>query len=83
MTKELRALAGTWKPIATENNGYKASAGDLDGIIWIRDADGKWTMRRGDKAVVEWAVKGIDPTKNPLLRLFRPGRLEGDRRPSC
>jgi uncharacterized protein (TIGR03067 family) len=65
LTKELRALAGTWKPMATENNGYKSSEGDLDGILWIRDADGKWTMRRGDKAVVEWAVKGIDPTKSP------------------
>ena len=65
LTKELKALAGTWRPISAENNGYKSSEGDLDGILWIRDADGKWTARRGDKAVVEWAVKKIDPTKNP------------------
>jgi len=64
-TKELKALAGTWRPISAENNGYKASAENLKGDRWIRDADGKWTMRRGDKTVVEWAVKKIDATKNP------------------
>jgi uncharacterized protein (TIGR03067 family) len=64
-TKELKALAGTWRPISTENNGYQASEADLKGERWIRDADGKWTMRRGDKAVVEWAIKKIDATKHP------------------
>jgi len=64
-TNELKALAGTWRPISTENNGYKASKEDLKDTLWIRDADGKWTMRRGDKTVVEWAVKKIDATKNP------------------
>ncbi len=63
--KELKALAGTWRPISAENNGYKASAEDLKGILWFRDADGKWTARRDDKNVVEWAVKKIDATKNP------------------
>jgi len=65
ITKELKALAGSWRPISTENNGYKSREGDLAGILWIRDADGKWTAWRGDKAVVEWAVKKIDPTQNP------------------
>ncbi len=64
-TKELKSLAGTWRPISTENNGYKSSEGDLKDILWIRDADGKWTARRGDKTLVEWAVKKIDATKNP------------------
>jgi uncharacterized protein (TIGR03067 family) len=63
--KELKAMAGTWRPISAENNGYQASAEDLKGILWFRDADGKWTARRGDKNVVEWAVKKIDATKNP------------------
>ena len=65
ITKELKALAGSWRPISTENNGYKSREGDLTGILWIRDADGKWTARRGDKVLVEWAVKKIDPTQNP------------------
>ena len=64
-TKELKALAGTWRPISAENNGYKASEEDLKGTLWIRDADGKWTLRRGTETLVEWAVKQIDATKNP------------------
>jgi uncharacterized protein (TIGR03067 family) len=63
--KELKALAGTWRPISAENNGYKTSGEDLKGDLWIRDADGKWTLRRGGKTVVEWAAKNIDATKNP------------------
>jgi len=64
-TKELKSLAGTWRPIFTENNGHKAAEGDLNGILWTRDADGKWTARRGDKTLVEWVVKKIDATKYP------------------
>jgi uncharacterized protein (TIGR03067 family) len=64
-TKELKALAGTWRPISAENNGYRASEEDLKGTVWIRDADGKWTMRRDGKTVVEWAVQKIDATNNP------------------
>ena len=63
--KELKSLAGTWRPISTENNGYKASEADLKGSHLIRDANGNWLMRRGDKIVVWWAVKKIDATKVP------------------
>lgn len=64
-TKELKALAGTWRPVSAENNGFKASQADLQGIRWIRDPDGKWEMRRGGKTVVGWTVKKIDATKTP------------------
>ncbi len=64
-TKELKALAGTWRPVSSENNGFKASEGDLAGLVWIRDEDGRWTMQRGGRPVVQWAVKAIDTTKNP------------------
>jgi len=62
--RELKALAGTWRLISAENNGYKSEDG-MQGIVWTRDADGKWTARRGDKTLVEWTVKKIDATKNP------------------
>jgi len=65
IAREFKTMAGSWMPIFTENNGYKASEGDLTGILWIRDADGKWTARRDGKTLVEWAVKNIDPTQNP------------------
>jgi uncharacterized protein (TIGR03067 family) len=65
IARELKAMAGSWEPIFTENNGYKSSEGDLTGTLWTRDADGKWVARRGGKTLVEWAVKNIDPTQNP------------------
>ncbi len=64
-TKELKALAGTWRPVSSENNGFKSSAEDLEGLVWIRDEDGRWTMQRGGRPVVQWAVKAIDTTKTP------------------
>ena len=62
---ELTAMAGTWKPVSAENNGFKASEADLKDTRRTLDADGKWTMRRGDKTVLEWKVKTLDPTKTP------------------
>lgn len=64
-TKELKAMAGTWRPVSAENNGNKSSEEILKGIRWIRDADGKWAMQRGDKIVLEWTVRKIDATKKP------------------
>jgi uncharacterized protein (TIGR03067 family) len=63
--KELEALAGSWRPVAAENNGNKSSERELMGRHWIRDAQGMWTMWRDGSAVVEWAVTAIDPTQNP------------------
>ena len=65
LTAQLRALAGTWEPVSAENNGFWATRSDLDGIIWIRRANGRWTMRRGGKDLVEWTVKAIDARKSP------------------
>ena len=62
---EMKAMAGTWRPISTENNGNKASEQILKDIRWARDADGKWTMQRDGKAVLEWTVRRIDATKKP------------------
>jgi uncharacterized protein (TIGR03067 family) len=58
-------MAGTWRPIATENNGNKASEETLKEIRWARGADGKWAMQRDGKTVLEWTVTRIDPTKKP------------------
>lgn len=56
-TKELKARAGMWRPTSAENNGFQSPDGALEGTTWIRDIDGTWTMWRGDKPVVGWAVK--------------------------
>ncbi len=62
---ELKAMAGLWRPISAENNGFKSSEENLKGELWNRDADGKWAMQRDGKTVVEWAIKSIDATAKP------------------
>lgn len=62
---ELKAMAGTWRFVSAENNGAKAAEGDLEGDRWVRDAGGTWSLRRGDKTVLEWSVKAIDVTQTP------------------
>jgi uncharacterized protein (TIGR03067 family) len=64
-TKELKAMAGTWNPIAAENNGYKSTEENLRDTRWIRDPDGNWAFQRDDKTVLKWVVKKIDATKKP------------------
>ena len=64
-TKELKAMAGTWRPISAENNGNKSPEDILKETRWIRDANGKWAFQRGDKTVLEWTVRKIDATKRP------------------
>ena len=63
--KELKAIAGMWRPVSAENNGFKVTEDDLKGTRRSLDADGKWCVRQGDKTVVEWKVKSLDPTKTP------------------
>ena len=63
--KELKAMAGTWRPTSAENNGVKTHEESLKGNLWIRDAGGKWAMQRGGETVLVWAVKTIDATKKP------------------
>ena len=63
--KELKAMAGTWRPVSAENNGFKVPEDGLKDTRRALDADGKWTMLRGDETVLEWKVKTLDPTKTP------------------
>ncbi len=64
-SRELKSLAGTWRPVYAENNGVEAPEAALKGTRWIRAADGTWVMKRGDEILVRWAVKKIDATKTP------------------
>jgi uncharacterized protein (TIGR03067 family) len=63
--EELKHLAGTWKPVSAENNGYKASEAELRGTLWTRDTAGKWVARRDGETLVEWSVKSIDAMTSP------------------
>ena len=63
--KELKAMAGTWSPVSAENNGFKVPEDGLKDTRRALDAEGKWTMRRGEETVLQWKVKTLDPTKTP------------------
>lgn len=63
--KELKAMAGTWRPVSAENNGNMSPERDLKELRWIRDEAGKWALQWGDKTVLEWTVRRIDAMKKP------------------
>lgn len=63
--KELKALAGAWRPILIETDGDKAPEEVLKELNMTRDDTGKVVMRQGDTVVLEGRVKKIDASKNP------------------
>lgn len=65
--KELKAMAGTWRPIRAEVDGKKAPENWLKESVLTRDDAGKIVARRGDKIVMEGMVIKIDATKKPKI----------------
>lgn len=63
--KELKAMAGTWRPIYGETDGNKAPEERLKESSITRDEAGKVVARRGDMIVLEGMVKTIGATKKP------------------
>ena len=63
--KELKTLAGTWRPISSETDGIKAPEERLKESSMTRDEAGKVIGRRGDMIVLEGTVKKIDASKKP------------------
>jgi uncharacterized protein (TIGR03067 family) len=63
--KELKALAGTWRPVSIETDGSKVPEERLKELTMTRDENGKVTVRRGDTVVLEGTVKTIDASKKP------------------
>ena len=62
---ELKALAGTWKPISSETDGNKTPEERLKESSMTRDETGKVIGRRGDMIVLEGTVKRIDASMKP------------------
>jgi uncharacterized protein (TIGR03067 family) len=63
--KELKAMAGTWRPVAAEVDGLKAPEERLKESVVTRDEAGNLVARRGDKIIMEGTVKKINATKKP------------------
>jgi uncharacterized protein (TIGR03067 family) len=63
VSKELKALQGTWKAVALEAGGKPLPKESVPDFLFIVGADGKSTGRMGK---VEYqAIVGVDPSKNP------------------
>ena len=64
VAKELQAFKGTWRMSSKEVDGKKLSEEEIKDVIATNDGSGKFSVRRGDKALGEGTVK-LDPTKKP------------------
>jgi uncharacterized protein (TIGR03067 family) len=62
--KELQAFKGSWRLITREVDGEKISEEELKDVILTQDGAGKFSVRHGDKVIVEATVK-LDPTTKP------------------
>jgi uncharacterized protein (TIGR03067 family) len=76
--QELKALAGTWRPIFSETDGNKAPEERLKESSMTRDETGKVVGHSGDMIVLEGKVKKIDASKKP--KTIDTEVIEGDQK---
>jgi uncharacterized protein (TIGR03067 family) len=62
--KELKKLEGTWEVVSVESNGRKAAEGELTGLAYVFEANGKWKLQKDGESQAEGTYT-IDPTKKP------------------
>lgn len=62
--KELKKLAGTWEVVSVESNGRKGAEGELTGLAYVFEADGKWKLQKDGENQAEGTYT-IDPAKEP------------------
>lgn len=62
--KDLKKLEGTWRLVKQTANGKETPEEKLEGMTATFDASGKWTVKQGDKVVLEGTVK-LDPSRKP------------------
>ena len=73
--KDQKLMTGTWRVISLERDGKKTPAEQLEKTRSIIAADGKVTVQREGKTVVQTSFK-LDPTKKP--KQFEGTYSEGD-----
>jgi uncharacterized protein (TIGR03067 family) len=64
VAKDLQAFKGTWRLSSKEVDGKKSSEEEIKDVIATNDGLGRFSVRRGDKAIDAGAVK-LDPAKKP------------------
>src|SRR3954465_8476603 len=61
---DLKALAGTWEYVSQTDDGKETDKEALKGIRLTVTAEGKWTLKKDDTAILEGRGK-LDPCKKP------------------
>jgi len=74
--KDRKQIEGTWRVVALEVNGNKASAEDAKKITVVNGADGTWTLRNDGKEISK-GPSTIDPTAKIKTIDFKPSEGEG------
>jgi len=76
--KDRKLIAGTWRVISYERDGKKTPAEQLEKTRSIYTTDGKATVRRDGKTIIQANTK-IDPTKTPKQSeaTYTEGELKG------
>jgi uncharacterized protein (TIGR03067 family) len=77
VAKDLQAFKGTWRLSSKEVDGKKSSEEEIKDVIATNDGLGRFSVRRGDKAIDAGAVK-LDPAKKP--KTIDITFTEGDRK---
>jgi uncharacterized protein (TIGR03067 family) len=62
--KELKKFAGTWEVVSVESDGRKAAEGEIEGLAYIFEANGKWRLQKDGDTQAEGTFT-IDPAKDP------------------
>jgi uncharacterized protein (TIGR03067 family) len=62
--EDRKQYEGTWQAVSLEVDGYQTAEDDAKKITVVNEADGKWSVVVGGKAVAR-GTSEIDPTKKP------------------
>lgn len=74
--KDRKQIEGTWRVVALEVNGNKASAEDAKKITVVNGTDGTWSLFNDGKLISK-GPSTIDPLAKPKIIDFRPTEGEG------
>ena len=74
--KDRRQIEGTWRVVALEVDGNKATVEDAKKLTVVNGSDGTWSVRSEHKEVVK-GTSTIDPTKKPKTLDFTVTDGEG------
>jgi uncharacterized protein (TIGR03067 family) len=74
--KDRQRIEGTWRVVALEVNGNKATAEDARKLTVVNGPDGTWSLLSEGKEISK-GTSTIDPTKRPKALDFTPTEGEG------